>query len=138
MAESEFTGGCQCGAIRYEVVGMPKRQVACHCTACQRQSGSAFGMTIVVNEEDFRLTKGELKTYASKSHAGRAKLGAFCPECGTRIYHKSEWRKGTVSVKPGTLDDTRWLKPEMHLWTSSKQPWVIIPKGVEAYETQPS
>jgi hypothetical protein len=59
-------------------------------------------------------------------------------ELFARIYHKSEWRKGTVSVKPGTLDDTRWLKPEMHLWTSSKQPWVIIPKGVEAYETQPS
>ena len=138
MAESEFTGGCQCGAIRYEVVGMPKRQVACHCTACQRQSGSAFGMTMVVDEADFRLTKGELKTYNSKSDAGRAKLGAFCPECGTRIYHKPEWRKGTVSVKPGTLDDTRGLKPDMHLWTSSKQPWVIIPEGVEAYEKQPS
>ncbi len=138
MAESKLTGGCQCGAIRYEVAGTPKRQVACHCTACQRQSGSAFGMTIVVNEEDFRLIKGELKIHTSKSQAGRAKLGAFCPECGTRIYHKSEWRKGTVSVKPGTLDDTRWLKPEMHLWTSSKQPWVIVPEGVEAYETQPS
>ena len=85
MAESKLTGGCQCGAIRYEVAGTPKRQVACHFTACQRQSGSAFGMTIVVNEEDFRLTKGELKTYASKSHAGRAKIGAFCPECGTRV-----------------------------------------------------
>jgi len=122
MAESKLTGGCQCGAIRYEVAGTPKRLVACHCTACQRQSGSAFGMTMVVDEEDFRLTKGELKTYASKSDAGRAKLGAFCPECGTRIYHKSAWRKDTVSVKPGTLDDTRWLKPEMHLWTGSKQP----------------
>lgn len=133
-----FKGGCQCGAIRYEVVGAPRRLVVCHCTDCQRQSGSAFGMTMVVNEEDFRLKKGGLKTYSSKSDAGRAKLGAFCPACGTRIYHKPEWRKGTVSVKPGTLDDTRWLKPETHLWTSSKQPWVIIPNGVETYENQPS
>ncbi len=131
-------GGCQCEAIRYEVVGAPKRRVVCHCTDCQRQSGSAFGMTMVVNEDDFRLKKGESKTYASKSDAGRAKLGAFCPECGTRIYHKPEWRKDTVSVKPGTLDDTRWLKPEMHLWTIRKQPWVIIPEGVVAYEKQPS
>ena len=95
-------------------------------------------MTMVIDEEDFRLKIGELKTYVSKSDAGRAKLGAFCPECGTRIYHKSEWRKGTVSVKPGTLDDTSWLKPQMHLWTCHKQPWVIIPDDVESYDTQPS
>jgi len=138
MAESKFTGGCQCGAIRYEVTGAPKRLVVCHCSNCQRQSGSAFGMTVVVSEADFRLTKGNLKTYASKSAAGREKLGTFCPECGTRIYHKLELRKGAVSVKPGTLDDTSWLKPEMHLWTSRKQPWVIVPDGVEAYEKQPS
>ncbi len=138
MAENKITGGCQCGTIRYEVAGAPKRVEVCHCSDCQRQSGSAFGMTMVVIEADFRLIKGNLKTYASKSAAGRAKLGAFCPECGTRIYHKPEWRKGMVSVKPGTLDDTSWLKPEMHLWTCSKQPWVIIQEGVEAYETQPS
>ncbi len=138
MMATKFTGGCQCGNIRYEVVGTPKQLLACHCTDCQRQSGSAFGMTLVVNEADFRLTQGEPKTFASKSDTGRAKLGAFCPECGTRIYHKIEWRKGTVSVKPGTLDDTRWLKPDMHLWTSSKQTWVTIPEGVKAYEKQPS
>ncbi len=131
-------GGCQCGAIRYEVVGTPVRLVVCHCTDCQRQSSSAFGMTMVVNEEDFRLIKGELKTFTSKSDAGRAKLGALCTECGTRIYHKPEWRKGTVSVKPGTLDDTSWLNPEMHLWTCHKQPWVVIPDDVESYDTQPS
>lgn len=105
---------------------------------CQRQSGSAFGMTLLIDEADFRLIEGDLKTYASTSEAGRAKLGAFCPDCGTRIYHKPAWRKGTVSVKPGTLDDTRALKPDMHLWTSSKQPWVTIPDGVEAHEKQPS
>ena len=134
----KYTGGCQCGNVRYEIVGTPKKLVACHCTDCQRQSGSAFGMTLPVNEGDFRLTQGELKTFASKSAAGRAKLGAFCPECGTRIYHKPEWRKGTVSVKPGTLDDTGWLKPDMHLWTSSKQSWVIIPEGAEVFDQQPS
>jgi hypothetical protein len=95
-------------------------------------------MALVVNEADFRLTQGELKLFASKSAAGRAKLGAFCPRCGTRIYHKPEWRPGMVSVKPGTLEDTSWLKPDMHIWTRSKQPWVTIPKGVETHETNPS
>ena len=136
--DTKLTGGCQCGGIRYEVTGVPQQLVVCHCTDCQRQLGSAFGMTLVVNEEDFRLTQGELKTYASKSDAGRAKLGAFCPGCGTRIYHKPEWRKGTVSVKPGTLDDTRTLKPNSHVWTASKQPWIAIPEDVEAFDKNPS
>ncbi len=134
----KLAGGCQCGAIRYEVTGPHKKIVACHCIDCQRQSGSAFGMTLVVAETDFRLTKGVVKTYGSRSEAGRRKLGAFCPDCGCRIYHQSEWRKGTVSVKPGTLDDTSWLNPDMHLWTRNKQSWVIIPDGVESHETQPS
>jgi hypothetical protein len=111
--------------------------VACHCTDCQRQSGSAFGMTLVVAESDFRILQGEVSTWSSRSAAGRAKLGVFCPRCGTRIYHKPEWRRASVSVKPGTLDDTRWLNPDMHIWTSSKQPWVVIPEGVEWHERQP-
>ena len=95
-------------------------------------------MTLIFKEENFGLTKGELKTFASKSDAGRAKLGAFCPECGTRIYHKPEWRKGMVAVKPGTLDDTSMLKPDIHIWTGSKQPWITIPEDVEVHEKSPS
>ena len=91
-------------------------------------------MTLVVKEKNFRLTKGELKTFASESDAGGAKLGAFCPGCGAGIYHKPEWRKGTVSVKPGTLDDTRKLKPDIHIWAGSKQPWITIPENVEAHQ----
>ena len=135
---SGLEGGCQCGAIRYEIVGPSKRLMVCHCTDCQRQSGSAFGMTLVIDEGDFQLKKGKLKSFASTSDGGRAKLGTFCPDCGSRIYHKLDWRKGALSVKPGTLDSTLWLKPEIHIWTKSKQPWVAIPDGVEAYETQPS
>ena len=93
---------------------------------------------MVVNEADFRLTRGDPKSFSAISGTGRAKLGVFCPDCGTRIYHKPEWRKGTVSVKPGTLDDTRFLQPDLHIWTGSKQPWIIIPDGIEAHDTQPS
>ena len=133
-----YQGGYQCGGVRYEVTDEPRQIVACHCTECQTQSGSAFGMTMVVSEDAFSITQGEPKFYRSTSSTGRAKLGAFCPDCGTRIYHKPEWRKGTISVKPGTLDETDWLRPSVHLWTSSKQGWVEIPKGVEAYEGQPT
>ena len=132
-----YRGGCQCGAIRYEVTGPARQIVACHCTDCQRQSGSAFGMTMVVAEEDFRITQGKEKTFAVESDAGRRKVGGFCPKCGSRIYNRSDWRPGMISVKPGTLDDTGSLQPQIHLWTSRKQSWFAIPDGVEAYETQP-
>jgi hypothetical protein len=133
-----YTGGCQCGDVRYEITSEPRMTVACHCADCQRQSGSAFGMTLVVPQGDFRLVQGEVKTWSSVSDTGRGKLGAFCPRCGTRVYHKPEWRRGTVSVKPGTLDDTRWLEPDMHIWVKSKQLWVVIPEGVECHETNPA
>ncbi len=135
---AQYQGGCQCGNVRYQVTDEPRQVVACHCTDCQRQSGSAFGMTMVVDEAAFRITRGEPVIYRSVSPSGRAKIGAFCPDCGTRVYHQPEWRKGTISVKPGTLDDTKWLQPQLHLWTRSKQPWVIIPEGVESHERQPT
>ena len=94
-------------------------------------------MTMVVDEAAFLLIRGDLRFYHSTSSTGRAKLGAFCPDCGTRIYHKPEWRKGTISVKPGTLDETGWLRPNVHLWTGSKQGWVVIPEDAEAYVQQP-
>jgi len=134
---ARLDGGCQCGAVRYEVTGPVRRLLVCHCQDCQRQSSSAFGMTMLVDAADFRLTRGTVKTFTSVAASGRSKLGAFCPDCGTRIYHKTEWRKGMVSVKPGTLDDTSWLRPAAHLWTSRKQPWVVIPEGSERHETQP-
>ena len=94
-------------------------------------------MTLVVREDDFKITSGEVNLYHSTSEEGRKKLGAFCPNCGTRVYHQPQWRPGTVSIKPGTLDDASWFEPQMHIWTKSKLPWVIIPEGVETHEAQP-
>ena len=134
---SVVVGGCQCGATRYQVSLPPKQVLACHCTDCQKQSGSAFGLVMVVEQEAFELTKGNVGTFVSVSQAGREKTGAFCPECGSRIYHIIAWRPGMLSVRAGTLDDTSWLKPEVHLWARSKQPWVHIPEDATVYETQP-
>ena len=94
-------------------------------------------MTLVVAESDFSLVRGELRTFTMRADADRNKLGAFCPRCGTRIYHKLELRRDSLSVKPGTLDDTRWLNPAKHIWTRSKQPWVVIPEDAECHPQQP-
>jgi len=78
-------GGCQCGAVRYRVVGEPVMVGVCHCMQCQRQSGSAFGMSFIVPKEAFELLSGSLKTFTRTSDSSRPVVCAFCPECGTRI-----------------------------------------------------
>ena len=130
-------GGCQCGAVRYRLEGEPVALTACHCSECQRQSGSAFGMSLIVSKDAFQLLSGEPKQFDRTADSGRSVECAFCPACGTRIYHEPTDRKDTLNIKPGTLDDTSWLSPALHVWTKSKQPWVLIPEGVRCFEGQP-
>lgn len=130
-------GGCQCGTVRYRLEGEPVALVACHCTECQRQSGSAFGMSLIVPKDAFQLLSGEPKQFDRTADSGRSVECAFCPACGTRIYHEPSSSKDTLNIKPGTLDDTSWLSPALHVWTKSKQPWVLIPEGVRCFEGQP-
>jgi hypothetical protein len=134
---SQRQGGCQCGALRYRIEAEPVALVACHCTECQRQSGSAFGMSLVVPQQAFRMLSGEPRIFTRKAASGREVACAFCGECGNRIYHEPKYRQETLNVKPGTLDDTSWLSPALHVWTRSKQPWVPLPEGVRCLEGQP-
>jgi hypothetical protein len=125
-------GGCQCGSVRYRVEGEPLTLAVCHCTECQRQSGSAFGMSLAVRSGDFRLLAGEPRAFNVSCDSGRTKKCVFCPSCGTRIYHQV--LEAVLSIKAGTLDDTSRLKPLAHYWTKRKQPWVVIPEGVRCVE----
>ena len=130
-------GGCQCGTIRYEVVGDPLMVVVCHCSDCQRQSGSAFGMSFIVARESFRLLHGKVKTFTRKADSGRAATSTFCPECGTQIYQEPDFLKDMVSVKPGTLDDTSFLRPTLQTWVGRKHAWVSLPADIPTFERQP-
>jgi hypothetical protein len=125
-------GGCQCARVRYRIEGKPLAVVVCHCTECQRQSGSAFGMSMAVPRDAFRLLSGELRAFDVSCDSGRIKTCTFCPTCGTRIYHQVS--REVLSIKPGTLDDTSGLDPDTHFWTKRKQPWVPIPDGVRCVE----
>lgn len=130
-------GGCQCGSVRYAIDGDPIGLGVCHCTECQRQSGSAFGMSLVMPGTSFRVLQGELRMYARPADSGRTVECFFCPQCGTRIYHKAQVIPGAVNVKPGTLDDTSWLSPNLQSWTRSKQPWVSLSIEVPCFEADP-
>jgi hypothetical protein len=130
-------GGCQCGAVRYAIHGEPVWLAVCHCKECQRQSGSAFGMSLIVRKGQFVLQQGQLKHFTRTSDSNRPVVCAFCPECGTRIYHEPRYLEGVVNVKPGTLDDTSWLQPNLHAWTARKQPWLKLEEGLPAFDQQP-
>lgn len=135
--DARWSGGCQCGAIRYEFSNEPIMLTACHCRECQRQSGSAFGLSLIVSESNFRIVNGELAVYERSAESGRTVRCTFCRDCGNRIYHQLNMGAPVVNVKAGTLDDTSALKPAVHLWTREKQPWVHIPEGALSFEAQP-
>lgn len=131
-----YKGGCQCGAIRYEIDSEPAGLNVCHCTDCQRQSGSAFSMSLRVTASAVHFTKGQVKTFQMAGESGKPKNCAFCADCGTRIYHALPGSP-TMMIKPGTLDEPKAFAPVAHIWTRSKQPWVVIPDGLLAFDKGP-
>ena len=137
--ELPLKGGCVCAAIRYEIAQVPLRVYACHCTDCQRFTGSAFAIGVVVPSEAFHLAGPETRLVPNGvTEGGRLKKLSACPECGTRLFGglRRDWGyKGKVrAVLGGTLDATSWLRPTIHVWTRSAQPWVILPDGSTVYE----
>ena len=99
------TGGCQCGAVRYEISSPPVELYVCHCRECQKRSSSAFGISAIFRRVDFRLTQGAVKSWARPTDTGRRLRCVFCPDCGSRLWHERESEVlPTISVKGGSLD----------------------------------
>jgi hypothetical protein len=95
-------------------------------------------MAAVIPQEHFRITRGTPKMYERPTRKTKIMECWFCADCGTRLYHVPDGASyPNRNVKPGTLDDTSWLKPTIHFWTRSAQKWVRIPEGETQYETQP-
>jgi hypothetical protein len=132
------TGGCQCGALRYEITQAPHLVYTCHCTDCQRMTSSAFSIGIVLPAGAFRLVRGEPRAVQRTTDSGRVTTRWVCPECGSWICGGVGPDATPRNVRGGTLDDTSWLRPTVHLWTRSKQPWVVLPEGSRNFETQPA
>jgi hypothetical protein len=130
-----WKGGCQCGAVRYEIEGPLPPVYACHCRECRRQSSSAFALSMPVERAALRLA-GALEAYVRPTDSGTCTLCHFCPACGTRVYHQSERSPEGVTIKAGTLDDAEGLSPVAHLWVSRKQPWVALDQAVPSFDTQ--
>ena len=129
-----LTGGCSCGAVRYEITGDPLFTQACHCMDCQRTTGSAFVLHTILVESDLEIS-GQLKSARLPTGSGQGRDLHFCPECGTPIWVRYLYhRVPVIAVRAGTLDDTGAVRPEGHIFLKSKQTWVEVPEGVPAFE----
>jgi hypothetical protein len=131
-----FTGGCQCGAARYEVSDEPLQIYVCHCRECRRQSASAFGISVIVRARTLALRQGNVRTWRRPTDNGGCLDCTFCAECGTRLFHMSPG-DDTVSVKGGSLDEPVDLTAAMHIWTMRKLPGVVIPDGAKQFAGEP-
>jgi hypothetical protein len=132
-------GGCLCGAVRYRVSGYPMRVTVCHCTWCQRRTGSAFSVEALFDLAQVNIS-GTPSRYRSVSDESARWLDLeFCQNCGTNIGFTFERLPGRRMVDCGTLDDPRWISPEQfefrYVYLRSAQCWSQIPKDSQAFET---
>ena len=127
-----FTGGCGCGAIRYEVNADPIVTFNCHCRDCQKATGGAYTPVFYVPANAFKITKGTPKYYKTTSEMVGDNIRGFCPKCGSRLFGgESEFGQG---IAPGTLDDPSVYKPQHAMWTTDAQPWDAMDSKLPKFE----
>jgi hypothetical protein len=128
-----FTGGCQCGALRYRALADPIRVYCCHCTECRAQSASAFGISVIVPVGAVALTRGQPRLWSRPTASGKVLECAFCPDCGSRVWHADTPRGDEMSIKGGSVDGGIDLTHAWHIWTASKLPGIVIPDGARQF-----
>lgn len=133
---STYAGGCHCGSVRYSVSTEPELTFFCHCSDCQRTAGSPFSVELMVPSEGFEC-EGELASYTVTGDSGKEVHRRHCAKCASGIFLECDADPGYKFLKAGTLDDATWIKPEMHIFTATKQPWVKISDGLPEYEKAP-
>ena len=128
----EREGGCACGAVRYRLASEPLFVHCCHCLNCQRQTGSAFVVNVLIEADRVELLEGEAEPVAVPRSGGKEQKIWRCAVCQIALY--SEYNSPRVLfVRAGTLDDPSSVAPDVHIFTRSKLPWVTLPETVPAF-----
>jgi hypothetical protein len=128
-------GGCDCRAVRYRMESAPLFVHCCHCRWCQRESGSAFALNAMIESDRIASLGVQPELVATPSESGSGQLVARCPTCRIAVWsHYAGAGPVIAFVRVGTLDNPDALPPDVHIFTSSRQPWVVLPPGVPAFE----
>jgi len=131
--EDVLEGGCDCRALRYRMIGPPLFVHCCHCRWCQRETGSAFAVNAMIEADRVVPTAGEPELVPTPSLSGKGQRIARCPVCRIAVWSNYAGAGDKVRfVRVGTLDEPDRLPPDIHIYTASKQPWLILPQGVPA------
>lgn len=131
--ESVREGHCTCRLVRYRLRGKPLFVHCCHCRWCQRETGTAFALNALIETARLELLSGQVETIDTPSNSGKGQQIVRCPVCRIALWsHYAGAGRALSFVRVGTLEDPDSLPPDIHIFTSSKQPWVILPPGVPA------
>jgi hypothetical protein len=133
MLKVPTEGGCGCGFVRYAVTAQPLLLTLCHCTTCQKRTGSAFLMSLLVRRSDVSILKGETVVRDLKTGSGSINRHHFCDNCLVRTHTEPAARPGLTFVRPGTLDNPSLFKPSAQIWVRSALKWAVQ-DGLKCYE----
>jgi hypothetical protein len=125
-------GGCLCGAVRYVLKAEPRAIAICHCTHCQRQSGSLFSFNLVIRETDYEQS-GETKVYVDTGDSGQPVYRHFCADCGSPLFAKTALAPGKLVLKAGTLDSKEGLQPKAEIYTDHAVEWLAPIAGATRF-----
>jgi len=132
-ADPPLEGRCTCRAVRFRLTSRPLFVHCCHCTWCQRETGASFALNAMIESERVELLSGEPELVETPSASGAGQRIARCPRCRVAVWSHYSGAGDAISfVRVGTLDEPGRLPPDIHIFTSTKQPWVVIPPGMPA------
>ena len=126
-------GGCACGAVRYRLTAEPLFVHCCHCLNCQRQTGSAFVINLLIEADRVEVLSGEPQPVEAPRDDGSEQLIHRCPTCQVAVY-SDYGRPEILFVRGGTLDEPREVRPDVHIYTKSKVAWVTLPDDTPAFD----
>lgn len=135
---NKIEGSCLCGQVTYSSSAEPAMIAICHCPDCQKQSGAAFSVNVLVPIESVALKGESLAQYVVDGATGTAVTRNFCNNCGSPISTELEAFGGLTAVKSGTLYDSSWVKPGVQIWCDNKQPWGIVDESIQSAQQNPS
>ena len=131
--ETFFDGGCTCGAVRYRMSSGPMFVHCCHCRWCQRESGASFALNALIETDRLQLLQGELELVNTPSNSGKGQMIARCPTCHIAVWSHYAGAGDVLSfIRVGTLDEPDRLPPDIHIFISTKQPWIVLPARMPA------
>jgi hypothetical protein len=133
--EQTHDGGCACGAVRYRMTGAPLFVHCCHCRWCQRESGASFALNALIETDRVTLLHGAPEAVDTPSNSGKGQTILRCPRCKVALWsHYAGAGKALSFIRVGTLEEPDRLPPDIHIFTASKQPWVVLPPDTPAVE----